>query len=154
MFRVLLAFAALLLLAVPASAGSRYCTASCDTYVVTPPPAAIHVAPRRAVHGHVTVRRIWRPEAHDRRVHVLRERPRHVRHLRRAKRHHVRRAKVRRAKRHHVRRVPVRRAKPRRLYAPNTHMRGRTRFCSDHVERAGRVTFRRCVQVRNDLLGH
>lgn len=34
------------------------------------------------------------------------------------------------------------------------HMPGRTRFCSDHVEWHGHLGIRRCVHVRNDLLGH
>ena len=139
------AFFAALLLAAPASAG-RYCTGACDGYVVTPPPV-VHLHPRRARHGHVVVHRYWKPEPRDARVHVLRE-PKVRRH--RVKRRHVRRTHARRA---HASRASVRGATPRRLYAPNTHMRGRTRFCSDRVERAGHVTFRRCVQVRDDLLG-
>ena len=129
----LLAALASLIAIAPASAG-RYCTGSCDSYIVVP--ESSHMPEP------VIVERVWKPRRAHRRVIV---RQRHVKRHRVAKRRHYR-------KRRHVRRTRTR-SLPAKLYAPNTRMHGRTRFCSDHVERHGHTKIRRCVQIRNDLLG-
>ena len=130
----MLACLASLIAVAPASAG-RYCSGSCDSYIVVPQ--------RSHVPEPMIVERVWKPRREHRRV-IVRER--------RVKRHHVKRRHVSK-RRHYRKRRHVRRALPARLYAPHTRMHGRTRFCSDHVERYGHTVIRRCVQVRNDLLG-
>ena len=55
--------------------------------------------------------------------------------------------------RHRVVHVPVvRRKRVRAAHGP-VHLPGRTRYCRKHLERHGHVRIRRCVHVRNDLVG-
>lgn len=64
----------------------------------------------------------------------------------RERRHHGFRGRLGFRKHRHIDRGP-------RLIERGGHRRGYTKFCSDHVRWSGHVGVRRCVLVRNDLLG-
>lgn len=131
-----LSLLALGLLAAPANAGGRGLAACPHGFSCTPLEATRHGSV-----GNPDGRAYLRTDPHylafpQRRVVVV-------------PRHRVKRRKVRRATRHRV--VRQGRYIHTRRYG-RVSLRGRTKFCSDHVAWQGRHGVRRCVWVLNSLL--